>query len=144
VTLRLTESDLAVLRGRKRKKKILSPAEMLRKEQRKAEREKWEAYLLRDIRAMKLPEPLRNHIFALPRQWAFDFAWKEQRLAAECDGGTWSGGRHSTGKGYEEDCHKINAATLLGWRVLRFTGDMIVSGAALTTIEQALRQRKAA
>ncbi|AUL97471.1 hypothetical protein FORC54_3326 [Vibrio vulnificus] len=55
------------------------------------------------------------------------------------EGGTWANGRHTRGKGYAADCEKYNVAALEGWRVLRFTGDMIKSGDAITMIEEALR-----
>ena len=45
--------------------------------------------------------------------------------AVEIEGGTWSGGRHTRGAGYEADCIKYNIATLKGWRVLRFTSGML-------------------
>src|SRR5687768_16750315 len=28
------------------------------------------------------------------RRWRFDFAWPELKVAVECDGGTFTGGRH--------------------------------------------------
>lgn len=55
------------------------------------------------------------------RDWAFDFAWPELKLAVEIEGGIWSGGRHTRGKGFDEDCRKYNSAVKLGWRVYRFT-----------------------
>lgn len=72
------------------------------------------------------------------QDWRFDLAWPDLMLAAEVDGATWAGGRHTRGKGYEGDCRKVNAATVLGWRVLRFTGDMVESGEAVGMIQQAL------
>ena len=66
--------------------------------------------------------------FASPRRWTADFATASKRgtlILIECEGGTWSGGRHSRGKGYREDCEKYNAAALLGHVVLRFTGEHI-------------------
>ncbi len=77
------------------------------------------------ILAPELPEPAREYKFAKPRRWAFDLAWEDRRLALEIDGGTWSGGRHTRGGGFRNDCEKLNTAVLLGWRVLRFTGDML-------------------
>ena len=59
-------------------------------------------------------------------------------LAVECEGGTYSKGRHVRGEGFAKDCEKYNVAALLGWRVLRFTGSMIYSGEAVTQIEEAL------
>ncbi len=69
------------------------------------------------------------------QDWRFDFAWPDLKLAVEVEGGTWNGGRHTRGKGFEEDCIKYNAAMLLGWNVARFTSGMITSGKALETIE---------
>ena len=77
------------------------------------------------------------------RRWRFDFAFPEQKIAIECEGGTWTGGRHTRGRGFEGDCHKYNAAAMLGWTVLRFTSGMINSGEAINQIEEAL-ERKAA
>lgn len=59
------------------------------------------------------------------RDWRFDFAWLDQRVAVECDGGVWTRGRHVRGRGYEGDCLKGNAATLLGWRVFHCTASML-------------------
>jgi len=85
-----------------------------------------------------LPEPEREFRFHPVRRWRFDFAWPDRKLAAEVDGGTWVGGRHSRGAGAKNDCDKQNAATALGWRVLRFTTDHIKTGEALEQIEAAL------
>lgn len=90
------------------------------------------------IKAAKLPEPVRELVFHPLRKWRFDFAWPDQNIAVECEGGVYSGGAHTRGKHFESDCEKYNAAVLHGWRVLRFTGDMIADGIALQTIERAL------
>ena len=94
--------------------------------------------LVYHIRALGLPAPQTELAFAPPRRWRFDMAYPEQHLAIEVDGGTWTGGRHSRGTGYEADCEKLNAAVLTGWRVLRFTGDMVRDGRAVDVIRQAL------
>ena len=92
------------------------------------------------IKALKLPEPEREHKFYPTRKWRFDFAWPEQMLAAECEGGIWTNGRHVRGLGFEKDCFKYNAAALEGWAVLRFTSGMITTGNALNQIERALNE----
>lgn len=71
--------------------------------------------------------------------WRLDFAYPEKKLAIECEGGVWKGGRHTRGAGFEEDAAKYNALTLYGWRLLRFTGTAIKSGMALKCIETALK-----
>ncbi|HUU23465.1 MAG TPA: DUF559 domain-containing protein [Phycisphaerae bacterium] len=67
------------------------------------------------------PAPTRQHRFAPPRRWRFDFAWPAQKVAVEIEGGTFVRGRHTRGAGFQGDCEKYNAAVSLGWRVLRYT-----------------------
>jgi very-short-patch-repair endonuclease len=84
-------------------------------------------------------KPEREYVFAAPRKWAFDFAWPEKKIAVEIEGGTAFGkSRHSRGEGFEKDVRKYNAAALLGWRVLRFTTAMVVSGEAIDSVRVAL------
>ena len=94
--------------------------------------------LASQIAALGLPAPTREHRFDPARRWRFDFAWPGCMLALEVEGGTWATSRHTTGRGYEQDCEKYNAAAIAGWRVLRVTGTMIHSGSALALLEQAL------
>jgi very-short-patch-repair endonuclease len=86
-----------------------------------------------------LPAPIRERRFAPPRRWRFDYAWPAQRLALEIEGGTWTGGRHVRGRGYEADCEKYSEAALRGWRVLRVTTTMLNDGRVLAMLERALR-----
>jgi len=89
-------------------------------------------------RAAGLPEPSTELQFHATRKWRFDYAWLAERVAAEVDGGIWVKGRHTRGAGYERDCEKLNAAVLLGWRVLRFTTGMVEDGRALLVLRDAL------
>jgi hypothetical protein len=73
------------------------------------------------VEAAGLPAPIVEYRFAPPRRWRFDLAWPSLRLALGIEGGTWSGGRHVRGKGFERDAEKYNAAILASWRVLRLT-----------------------
>lgn len=66
-----------------------------------------------------------NYKFHEVRRWAFDFAWPRANLAVEIEGGAFNGGRHTRGVGFTEDCVKYNAAAVKGWRVLRFTPQML-------------------
>jgi len=70
-----------------------------------------------------LPVPKRDFRFHKTRKWALDFAFCESKLAVEIEGGVWSRGRHTRGKGYIADCEKYREAVKLGWRVLRYTGE---------------------
>ena len=96
------------------------------------------------IRALGLPEPECEYRFARPRQWRFDFAWPALLLAVEVEGGSWSGGRHTSGAGFAADCEKYNEATLRGWRVLRVTGAHVKSGAAVEWLRRAVGEGVAA
>ena len=90
------------------------------------------------VRAEKLPAPVREFRFAPPRQWRFDFAWPEQKLAVEVEGGIFTKGRHSRGSGMLADMEKYNRAALLGWRVLRFFTDQVRDGSAIAVVKEAL------
>lgn len=90
------------------------------------------------IKATKLPEPEREYRFHPLRQWRFDFAWPDQFVAVECEGGGWVNGRHNRSQGSQKDMQKYNSAALFGWRVLRYTKEMIEDGIALQDIERIL------
>jgi very-short-patch-repair endonuclease len=97
-----------------------------------------EATLEFHMKAAGLPALEREFRFHPPRRWRFDFVLLDQKLAIEVEGGTWTNGRHVRAQGFSADCEKYNQAVLDGWRVLRFTGDMVKSGEALRVIEEAL------
>lgn len=46
----------------------------------------------------------------------------------ECEGGIHSYGRHNRASGFIADCEKYLEAALLGWRVIRLTGEQINAG----------------
>jgi hypothetical protein len=52
-------------------------------------------------------------------------AWPSLKTAVEVEGSTFSRSRHTSGVGFRRDCEKYNAATAAGWRVLRFTTEML-------------------
>ncbi len=89
----------------------------------------------------RLPEFEREHRFDEVRKWRFDFAWPELQVAAEVEGGTHRGGRHTRGDGFERDCEKYNAAMAQGWSVYRFTTKMVRDGRALEMLAYALAER---
>lgn len=97
-----------------------------------------EQQFVRQVTAAGLPAPVPEFQFHATRKWRADFAWPEAMVFVEIDGGTWTQGRHSRGKGYAEDCVKLNEAALLGYTVIRVTGEHITSGAALEWVSRAL------
>ncbi|HPA21044.1 MAG TPA: hypothetical protein PLU30_25070 [Verrucomicrobiae bacterium] len=72
-------------------------------------------------RALRGPVLAREHRFAPPRRWRFDFAHLPSRVAVEIEGGVWRRGRHVRPKGFIADCEKYSAAALAGWTVVRLT-----------------------
>jgi hypothetical protein len=60
-------------------------------------------------------------------------------LACECDGATWTGGRHTRGAGVETDAEKQNLLVTLGYRPMRFTKQQIKLGHAVAWIQKALQ-----
>lgn len=97
-----------------------------------------EAILLNRLEHAGLPTPERQFRFCPTRKWRADFAFVAARLLVEVDGGSWIGGRHTTGSGFEADCEKQSTAAALGWRVIRVTPRMVDDGRAVTLIRRAL------
>lgn len=81
--------------------------------------------------------------FAAPRNWRFDFAFPALHLAIEIEGAAHAGGRHTTGTGFTADCEKYSAAAILGWSVIRATGEQVKSGQAISWTIAALKAREA-
>ena len=61
--------------------------------------------------------------FSSKRKWPADFYIPCKKLLIEIEGGVWSKGRHLRPQGFINDCEKYNAATLLGYRVIRIPSD---------------------
>lgn len=100
-----------------------------------------EEHFAMQIRVNKLPPPQREFPFHPERKWRFDFADPKLKIAAECEGGVWTQGRHTRGAGFIADLDKYNAAALLGWLVLRFTRTQIASGEAIRAWMRAIELR---
>jgi very-short-patch-repair endonuclease len=75
---------------------------------------------LAQVRAAGLPEPTREFQFHPVRRWRADFAWQDQKILVEIQGGLYGRfkGRHVTQ--VEADYEKINAAQVIGYRVFQF------------------------
>lgn len=82
----------------------------------------------------KIPPCVREHKFALPRQWRFDFAWPDHMFAVEIEGmGRADGGQaaHRTREGFLKDAEKYERAMILGWRVYRVPGPWVATRSRL-------------
>ncbi|MHB1023354.1 MAG: endonuclease domain-containing protein [Acidobacteriaceae bacterium] len=100
-----------------------------------------ECELALHIRASKLPAPIREFRFS-ERKYRADFAWPENKLLVEVNGGTWVKSGHSSGKGIARDYEKSNLAQRLGFVMLHFTGEMVKSGEAIKLIEEFFKEMK--
>lgn len=73
---------------------------------------------------------IREYLIAPPRRWRSDFLICNHSLLLEVDGVLYRGaGRHQTATGFQGDCEKMNVATQLGFRILRFTPKMVMGTA---------------
>jgi very-short-patch-repair endonuclease len=79
------------------------------------------------------PEPEAEYKFHATRKFRFDFAWPEHRLALEVDGGQFApgGGRHAK----DTDRAKLNLAAILGWRVMRYSPQMLLEDPAACIVQ---------
>lgn len=116
-----------------------------------------EKMLETQIRALKMPEPIREYRFGAVaaggtgkdlrhrlsvsgmKDWRFDFCWPDIRFAVEVEGGGWVNGGHNRGKGFAKDLEKYHAAMKLGYTVYRCDGNLIKSGKAIQLIETIIR-----
>lgn len=89
-----------------------------------------------------LPAPVREHAFHPDRKWRFDFAWLDQRIALEVEGGIWIGGGHSRGSGVAKDIEKYNAATVLGWRIIRCQPRDLCTTETVGMIHELIRKKQ--
>jgi hypothetical protein len=124
----------------------LTAKEQLSREIAKAKRERWEAMFLQQLAAIlpvgwkRIYQFERQFQFDHVRKWKLDFAFKLLLLAVEIEGlqPPWLYSRHTTNKGFTEDCRKYAEAMLQGWTVGRFTGQMVQSGEAIRWTEKVL------
>ncbi len=77
-----------------------------------------------------------EHRFHPKRKWRFDLAIPDKMIGIELEGGVWTRGRHTRGKGFIEDCNKYNAASVLGWTILRYTHSGHSIGNILSDVEK--------
>lgn len=104
----------------------------------KAVEDNSKAAIVTRCRQLGLPEPVAEYRFARPRRWRFDLAWPDNLVALEFEGGIHTGGRHTTGVGYQLDLEKYNQAALRGWRVLRVSHAQVDDDTAIQLVEEAL------
>ena len=94
----------------------------------------FEAKLARELKTLKIKFE-QEFYFHPERKWRADFHLIDKKILVEVEGGIWSGGSHTRGKGYLRDLEKYNAATMMGFQVIRFSTDQVKSGHAIQQIE---------
>jgi hypothetical protein len=97
---------------------------------------------VRALEVRQIPRPEREWKFDAKRRWRFDYAWPQQMVALEVEGGVWTGGRHTRGAGFVKDMEKYNRAAVLGWRLLRVTPDKLVSFGTFEMLREILGLRE--
>lgn len=83
----------------------------------------------------------KEYRFHKVRRWRVDYYVPKYRLAIEIEGGAWTQGRHTRGKGYIGDMEKYNALTLDGIALLRYTPDQVADGTAINEIISYMEER---
>lgn len=109
----------------------------------KKSRQTGNSYQIRDVftticRTDLKVECVKEYKFHPTRRWRFDYAIPEHKIALEVEGGVWTGGRHTSPKGFLGDIDKYNTATLMGWRVFRTTPDELYKLSTINFIKAAI------
>ena len=103
-----------------------------------------EATLALHLRVNNFPEWETEYKFHPKRRWQFDFAWPEQRIAVEVQGGIhMAKGGHNTAAGITRDCEKGNEAIVTGWKVLHVTREQIENGSAINGLRRLMFEQGA-
>lgn len=89
-------------------------------------------------RKYDLPIACPEYRFDRVRKWRFDYAWPDQRVALEVEGGVWTRGRHTRGSGYAKDLEKYSEAAAQGWRLIRVTPDQLCTLETIDLLKRAL------
>jgi hypothetical protein len=102
------------------------------------------AILVAEVAQAGFGQPASEHRFHPHREWRFDLAWPDRKVAFEREGLAPGGqaGRHNRIGGFVKDIEKYNAAQILGWCVIRGTGRQIESGLAVRQLIEALTARR--
>jgi hypothetical protein len=88
--------------------------------------------LLGQFRGLGLEKPYLEHEFDPSRKYRADFAFKKKKILVEIEG--WG---HVTAGRFAADLHKYNSAASLGWRLIRLTPAMVMSGESITILQAA-------
>lgn len=106
---------------------------------RNADREELERHFAFQLDALGIPYD-REVRLVRGRNFRYDFVFCAAQLVVEVDGGTWSGGRHTRGAGFAQDCEKAALARIHGgWCTLHVTADQVKDGRAAKWVEEIVK-----
>lgn len=127
-------------RNRQRKSKTKAQQQIneakrqARLEKKRARRRRFCALL--SERGLPCPDP--EHRFHHTRKWRIDYAWPDEKVALEVEGGVWTRGRHTRGSGYVKDMEKYNEVALHGFVLVRVVPDDLLTEDTLDLVERAI------
>lgn len=96
------------------------------------------------VRASLSIDPWPEFYFSMDRQYRFDYAIPEYKIAIEQNGGIWSKGNsgHSSGKGIQRDMDKGALAASLGWTIISRSPDQMLTIETMDFIQSAINNKK--
>lgn len=86
-----------------------------------------ELLFAKQLMVLELPPPQREFKFMDKRDWRFDYAWPERKIAVEVQGMP-----HRIRERFLSDVEKLAMAQIYGWRVLLVAGQDVRSGRAVS------------
>jgi len=111
-------------------------------------------------RSMGLPEPVTEYRFGAIasggigkglrerlketglKDWRMDYAWPDQKVALEVEGGVWVNGAHNRPAHFLSDMAKYNAAGAMGWIVLRCQPKDLMKATTVEMVKRAMVNRR--
>ena len=93
------------------------------------------------LKQQGIPLPTTEHKFHEGRKWRMDYAWIDNKIALEVEGGVWTGGRHTRGQGFINDCEKYSEAAIAGWCVIRVTPQQLTDLNTMNMLKRAFKNR---
>lgn len=75
------------------------------------------------------------------RRWRADYAIPAKKILIEVEGGLWVKGRHNRAAGYIKDLEKYNCATSMGYSILRFTPQQLLTGTTIDLIKDTIKNK---
>ena len=130
----MSSISLAEYRQKYLKKKRTSKP----KRQKVKEESVGEATLATHLKSLRIDFE-REFKFCESRKWQADFHLIGKNILVEVEGGIWSGGRHTRAKGYLGDMEKYNEVSKMGYTLLRYSTEQVISGKAIKEIEQLVK-----